>query len=204
MDPAAAPHRAAPRPRAAPASWKASSPACACGAALKRHRPRPARLRHPGRRLRQLSPLPAWKRRFSRKVGVDQIAPAAMPAMPGAILGPETLATVASTAPCAFPFPDAGFSCVSSLAVIEHLEPDGLPVLLAEIHRVLKPSGQLVLTTPHAWADGILRPWPAWAWSARRKSTSTKAFSTAAISATCWRRRAFRPAKSGSAASCWD
>lgn len=101
-------------------------------------------------------PLFLIKAPFSRKVGVDQLPPGGMPAIPGAILGPEILQLSLNGA-VRLPFPDAAFSCASSLAVLEHLEPDGLPVLLAEIHRVLKPGGQFVLTTPHAWADGILR-----------------------------------------------
>lgn len=87
---------------------------------------------------------------FSRKVGVDQLEPAAPP--PGLELSRLSL-----DGQVRLPFPDASFACVSSLAVIEHLEPAGLPDLLAEIRRVLKPGGLLVLTTPHAFADGILR-----------------------------------------------
>jgi SAM-dependent methyltransferase len=87
---------------------------------------------------------------------VDQLAPGAMPALPGAIPGPEILQLSLDGA-VRLPFPDASFSCVTSLAVIEHLEPAGLPALMAEIHRVLKPGGQLVVTTPHGFADGILR-----------------------------------------------
>jgi SAM-dependent methyltransferase len=87
---------------------------------------------------------------FSRKVGIDQLDPSA--AIPGLELSRLSLARGAR-----LPFPDASFSCVSSLAVLEHLDPEALPGLLAEIRRVLKPAGQLVLTTPHALADGILR-----------------------------------------------
>ena len=87
---------------------------------------------------------------FARKVGVDQIEPAAP--LPGLELSRLSLDGAVP-----LPFPDASFACVSSLAVIEHLEPAGLPYLLAEIRRVLKPGGLLVLTTPHAFADGILR-----------------------------------------------
>ncbi len=101
-------------------------------------------------------PLFLIKAPFSRKVGVDQLAPGAMPAIPGAILVPEIL-QLSLNGGVRLPFPDASFSCVSSLAVIEHLEPAGLPALMAEIHRVLKPGGQFVLTTPHGFADGILR-----------------------------------------------
>jgi SAM-dependent methyltransferase len=87
---------------------------------------------------------------FARKVGIDQLDPAA--AIPGLELSRLSLGRGAR-----LPFPDASFSCVASLAVLEHLDPDALPGLLAEIRRVLKPAGQLVLTTPHAFADGILR-----------------------------------------------
>jgi SAM-dependent methyltransferase len=108
---------------------------------------------------------------FRRKVGLDQLAPAsagdaaqAGPGTGGAATGGETqlgdgleLLQLSLDAAPRLPFPDASFSCVTSLAVIEHLEPDGLPGLMAELHRVLKPSGQLLLTTPHAAADGLLR-----------------------------------------------
>ena len=87
---------------------------------------------------------------FSRKVGVDQIEPAAPP--PGLELSRLSLDGFVR-----LPFPDASFACVSSLAVIEHLAPSGLSPLLAEVRRVLKPGGRFVLTTPHARADGILR-----------------------------------------------
>lgn len=92
---------------------------------------------------------------FSRKVGVDQIEPdpgLARTALPGLELSRLSLDGAVR-----LPFPDASFACVTSLAVIEHLEPAGLPALMAEIRRVLKPGGRLVLTTPHAFADGILR-----------------------------------------------
>jgi SAM-dependent methyltransferase len=90
---------------------------------------------------------------FRRKVGIDQLAPAAMG---GNGDGLELLRLPLDADP-RLPFPDASFACVTSLAVIEHLEPGGLPQLMAELHRVLKPSGQLLLTTPHAAADGLLR-----------------------------------------------
>jgi SAM-dependent methyltransferase len=46
---------------------------------------------------------------------------------------------------------------VTMLAVIEHIEPDRVVPLLREIHRVLEPAGVLILTTPAAWVDLILR-----------------------------------------------
>jgi len=43
-------------------------------------------------------------------------------------------------------FPDGSLDCVTMLAVIEHLKAPG--AMVREIHRVLKPGGRLVLTTP--------------------------------------------------------
>lgn len=54
------------------------------------------------------------------------------------------------------PFPDNHFDLVTNLEMIEHLyNPDNL---LAEIYRVLKPKGILVLSTPNmaAWVNRIL------------------------------------------------
>jgi len=52
---------------------------------------------------------------------------------------------------------DEYFSVVTMLAVIEHLDPDGLVGLFSEIHRVLIPGGTLIITTPNAWTDPILK-----------------------------------------------
>jgi len=48
----------------------------------------------------------------------------------------------------ALPFPDSNFDVVTSFQVIEHLE--HVDSYLNEIRRVLKPSGQLLLTTPNS------------------------------------------------------
>lgn len=55
------------------------------------------------------------------------------------------------------PFADAYFSAVTMLAVVEHLDPASVERLFCEIHRVLVPGGMVVLTTPAAWSDGLLR-----------------------------------------------
>lgn len=49
------------------------------------------------------------------------------------------------------------FDVVTMLAVFEHIEPRHLPGLVNEIHRVLKPGGCFIMTTPARWTDGILR-----------------------------------------------
>jgi 2-polyprenyl-3-methyl-5-hydroxy-6-metoxy-1,4-benzoquinol methylase len=56
------------------------------------------------------------------------------------------------------PWPDNSFEVVTFGEVIEHVpDPDAL---LAEIHRVLVPGGQMVITTPNmvSWANRILVP----------------------------------------------
>ncbi len=55
------------------------------------------------------------------------------------------------------PFDDNFFNAVTLLAVVEHLNPDSMALLFRESRRVLKPGGQVILTTPAAWSDGLLR-----------------------------------------------
>ena len=52
-------------------------------------------------------------------------------------------------------FQDATLDCVTMLAVIEHLKSPERT--LGEIHRVLKPGGCLVITTPKAAAEPLIR-----------------------------------------------
>jgi len=59
--------------------------------------------------------------------------------------------------PGRLPFEDDFFDVVSMLAVLEHIQPDKTPGVLKEIKRVLKPGGRLILTTPAAWTDRLLR-----------------------------------------------
>ena len=54
------------------------------------------------------------------------------------------------------PFENDYFDAVSLLAVVEHLNPDSMATLFQECRRVLRPGGTVVLTTPAAWADGLL------------------------------------------------
>lgn len=55
------------------------------------------------------------------------------------------------------PFDDNNFDVVTMLAVFEHIEQRQLPQALHEIHRVMKPGGVFILTTPCPWADKLLR-----------------------------------------------
>ncbi len=52
-------------------------------------------------------------------------------------------------------FPDDHFDYVTLLGVMEHLEnPEGL---VREVHRVLKPGGRLIFTTPKEASDLLIR-----------------------------------------------
>lgn len=52
------------------------------------------------------------------------------------------------------PFADDSFDVVTLLAVLEHLENEQR--ILAEIYRVLRPNGKVVLTVPSVWSQPIL------------------------------------------------
>jgi SAM-dependent methyltransferase len=55
------------------------------------------------------------------------------------------------------PFEDEYFTAITLLAVIEHLNPTSLVKLFDECHRALSTDGVLIMTTPSAWTDGLLR-----------------------------------------------
>lgn len=54
------------------------------------------------------------------------------------------------------PFEDASLDVVTILAVVEHLDRPILARLCGEAHRVLKPGGQFIATTPASWTGPIL------------------------------------------------
>jgi SAM-dependent methyltransferase len=55
------------------------------------------------------------------------------------------------------PLENEYFDVVTMLAVFEHIEPGKLVDILNEIHRILKPDGLFVMTTPAGWTDSLLR-----------------------------------------------
>ena len=55
------------------------------------------------------------------------------------------------------PFEGSYFDVATLLAVVEHLDPESMARLFQESCRVLKPGGMVVLTTPAAWSDGLLK-----------------------------------------------
>jgi len=55
------------------------------------------------------------------------------------------------------PFEDEFFNIITMLAVVEHLDPVNLISLFQEAHRTILTSGKVIITTPAAWSDGILK-----------------------------------------------
>ncbi|MCL5884159.1 MAG: class I SAM-dependent methyltransferase [Deltaproteobacteria bacterium] len=98
-------------------------------------------------------PLFLTKTEFAERYGLDKVAEC------GATAGPfeGILLTRWDTGTDGIPFESGFFDVVTMLAVFEHIEPMLLPGILSEIHRVLKPGGRYILTTPARWADGLLR-----------------------------------------------
>lgn len=87
---------------------------------------------------------------FKEKFAIDQLPPAQ---------APEEIQwhTLDLNREPHIPFEDAYFSVISMLAVAEHLNPNSLVELLAEAYRTLQPGGRVVITTPAAWSDGLLK-----------------------------------------------
>lgn len=89
---------------------------------------------------------------FEEKFAVDQLPMAAATAADNRI---EFYELNLNQEP-RLPFATDYFDAVSLLAVVEHLDPDNMAALFKECRRVLRPGGLVVLTTPAAWADGLL------------------------------------------------
>jgi len=95
-------------------------------------------------------PLFLLSTRFAEKHGIDQIAQTQdVPRI--------NYQTVNAGRGQRLPYDDGYFTVVTMLAVIEHMEPDDASVILKDIRRLLKPGGQIILTTPASWSDKLLR-----------------------------------------------
>ena len=90
---------------------------------------------------------------FSEKFAIDQIP---LPEKTASELRIESYTLDLEIQP-RLPFDDHFFEAVTLLAVVEHLDPADMAALFKEIYRVLKPDGKVILTTPAAWSDGLLR-----------------------------------------------
>jgi len=90
---------------------------------------------------------------FAEKFAIDQIP---LPIQTAGELRIESFTLDLEVKP-RLPFEDNFFEAVTLLAVVEHLDPAHMAALFKEIYRVLKPGGQVILTTPAAWSDGLLK-----------------------------------------------
>jgi SAM-dependent methyltransferase len=90
---------------------------------------------------------------FAEKFAIDQIP---LPKQTAAQLKIESYTLDLELQPH-LPFEDRFFEAITLLAVVEHLDPAHMASLFKEIYRVLKPDGMVILTTPAAWSDGLLK-----------------------------------------------
>jgi SAM-dependent methyltransferase len=58
---------------------------------------------------------------------------------------------------CNIPYEDNIFSVITMLAVVEHIESHKIAKVFSEVHRIMKPGGVFIITTPAAWTDSLLR-----------------------------------------------
>jgi SAM-dependent methyltransferase len=77
-----------------------------------------------------------------RNIGID-LAPAAI-----SFCRQRGLANVRQADICALPFPNASFDAVISSSVLYHEWVRDLPLAVAEMHRVLRPGGLLLINVP--------------------------------------------------------
>lgn len=86
----------------------------------------------------------------ARFVTIDKHAPTSAPTQ---VAGVEFRQAVVPP----LPFADEEFDCVISFQVIEHIEKDR--EFVREIHRVLRPGGRFIVTTPNAPMSLTRNPW---------------------------------------------
>jgi SAM-dependent methyltransferase len=89
---------------------------------------------------------------FQQKFAVDQLPPNEL----GQRLDIQWYTLDLNSTP-KLPFEDNFFNAITLLAVVEHLNPDSMAALFTETYRVLQPGGVVIMTTPAAWSDGLLK-----------------------------------------------
>jgi SAM-dependent methyltransferase len=89
---------------------------------------------------------------FQQKFAVDQLPPNEL----GQRLDIQWYTLDLNSTP-KLPFENNFFNAVTLLAVVEHLNPHSMAALFQETYRVLQPNGVVIMTTPAAWSDGLLK-----------------------------------------------
>jgi SAM-dependent methyltransferase len=89
---------------------------------------------------------------FQQKFAVDQLPPNEL----GQRLDIQWYTLDLNSTP-KLPFENNFFNAVTLLAVVEHLNPNSMAALFQETYRVLQPNGVVIMTTPAAWSDGLLK-----------------------------------------------
>lgn len=87
--------------------------------------------------------------RATRFVTLDKFAAAGIPEQPDVIRLQATVPPLS--------FADASFDCVISFQVIEHIRRDA--ELVREVHRVLRPGGRFIVSTPNRPMSLTRNPW---------------------------------------------
>jgi SAM-dependent methyltransferase len=90
---------------------------------------------------------------FAEKFAIDQLP---LPQQTASELKIESFTLDLEIEP-RLPFENDYFEAVTLLAVVEHLDPELMAKLFKEVYRTLKPGGMVILTTPAAWSDGLLK-----------------------------------------------
>ncbi|MBE0606175.1 MAG: class I SAM-dependent methyltransferase [Deltaproteobacteria bacterium] len=91
---------------------------------------------------------------FHEKYGVDKFVPGELE---NVTEGSIQMVHHDVEAPGGLPFSDRYFDVVTMLAVFEHIDPVKLDGTIREVHRILRPGGIYLLTTPASWTAGLLR-----------------------------------------------
>lgn len=89
--------------------------------------------------------------RFATKIGVEKSIPRPESFSPITILSADI------ERDARLPLEDSSIDVVTMLAVLEHIEPVHVPIVLQEIKRLLRPTGVFIFTTPAKWTDKLLR-----------------------------------------------